>query len=543
MELTVEAAPERPCEDSDASAVAPTPGCTTAHPSSGPQVARYLIFTLCAAIYLLPFMRLVFVGDEGTLIVGAVRIFHGEVFARDFFEVIGPGTFYSLAAMFKLFGATFFVVRMWLFLTSLGTLLAMHFLSRRVSARYQTLPAILLVGVYFSTLWPMVNHHVDSNCFALWSVVCMVLWQDLRKTVLLFAAGALAGVTTCILQPKGLLLLLAFCVWLWVQQRRTSALPRSIALVVGGSLCVVGCTMLYFWSHGALWDLIYMNFVWPNHNYGSLNAIPYGRGIFLFWNHWAFPIHGVRWLIPLAIILTFPFVLVAALPALVPILGIAHGKGNLRPVILLYWLCAWAFWLSEIHRRDLAHLISGSPLLLILCAYFLLEYRGKVATLLLQLLAISAVGLATVNLFIVLSAKGTPTRAGTVTMFEPNAAVAFIDSHIARGTEIFVYPYGPMYYFLTATTNPTRYSLLLYNYNTPSQFQDAIQVLDQHRVRYVLWDTTFERKAAPYFSSEMDHPAGGLRMEPYLESHYKVVQDFDGVRIMERKEDDRAAKR
>ena len=46
-------------------------------------------------------------GDEGLLVSGAVRIVHGQVFARDFFEVVGPGTFYWLALFFKLFGVTF----------------------------------------------------------------------------------------------------------------------------------------------------------------------------------------------------------------------------------------------------------------------------------------------------------------------------------------------------------------------------------------------------------------------------------------------------
>ena len=46
----------------------------------------YFIFTLCAIVYLLPFMR-VFLpwNNEGEFIYGAVRIVHGQVFARDFF--------------------------------------------------------------------------------------------------------------------------------------------------------------------------------------------------------------------------------------------------------------------------------------------------------------------------------------------------------------------------------------------------------------------------------------------------------------------------
>jgi hypothetical protein len=183
-------------------------------------------------------------------------------------------------------------------------------------------------------------------------------------------------------------------------------------------------------------------------------------------------------------------------------------------------------------------------LLIILCVHFLAEYRGKTADLVLQLLAISAGALATVNLFIALSAHSVPTRVGSVGMFKPDPVLTFLNNHVAPGTEIFSYPYCPMYYFLSDTTNPTRYSLLIYNYNTPSQFQEVIRVLDQHKVKYVLWDASFQSKAATaLFSAAMYRPAAGFIMEPYLESHYRVVQDFNGMRIMERKADDHAGHR
>ena len=512
-------------------------------PARKSSVRRYVpyLFALGVIVYLLPCMRVIWMGsDEGTFVEGAVRILHGQVFARDFFEVMGPGTLYALAGFFKLFGATFLAERIWLFVTSLGTFLSMYFLSRRVCGRYQALPSILLIGVYFGMLWPMVNHHVDSNFFALLSVVCMVLWQDTRRNILLVAAAVGAAVTTCILQPKGMLLLFAFLLWLWIQHRRRSASLPALGIVFASYSSMIAAVLLYFWSQGALRDLIYMNFVWPSQHYGAVNAVPYARGIFQYWNHWVVPIHGIRWGIPLAVVLILPFFFVAALPALAPVLGIPRGKDNLRPEILLYWFCGWALWLSEFHRRDIAHLASGSPLLIVLCVYFLVEYRGKIADLTLQLLAITASTLAVVNLFIALAALSVPTRVGTVGMYKPNPALAFLDTHVAPGTEIFAYPTCPLYYFLSGTMNPTRYSLLLYNYNTPSQFQDAIRVLDRHKVKYVVWDMDFERKAAPYFSASIYRPAGGLLMEPYLESHYRVVQDVDGVRIMERKADDHA---
>src|SRR5579859_7462105 len=78
------------------------------------QYVPYLVFVVCAGLYFLPFMRLLAQGgggDQGILIDEAVRILHGQVFARDFFEVVGPGTFYWLALFFKLFGVSFFVTR------------------------------------------------------------------------------------------------------------------------------------------------------------------------------------------------------------------------------------------------------------------------------------------------------------------------------------------------------------------------------------------------------------------------------------------------
>src|ERR1700735_4226782 len=94
----------------------------------------YLIFAVCATLYLLPFMRIMLsMLDEGILIEGAVRVAHGQLFARDFFEIMGPGTFYWLGAFFKVFGTTFLATRVCLFLTSLGTGLLIYVLTRRIS--------------------------------------------------------------------------------------------------------------------------------------------------------------------------------------------------------------------------------------------------------------------------------------------------------------------------------------------------------------------------------------------------------------------------
>jgi hypothetical protein len=501
------------------------------------QHIPYLIFILFASLYLLPFMRLLLQPPpEGLLVYGAVRIVHGQVFARDFFEVVGPGTFYWLALFFKVFGISFATTRICLFATSLGTAFAMYFLSRRLCRQYQILPCVLLFAAYFGTGWPTISHHVDSNCFALLCVACMTAWQGKPRNSLLFAAGALAGATTCFLQQKGVLLLLALLVWLWMQHRRRSTSLSSLGAVAGGFASVLGLTIVYFWTQHALGDLAYANLVWPSQHYSAANVVPYAQGMIRdCWNHFVVAKPGFRWTIVTATVLITPFFFVAALPVLLPALAVRFRSNPVTPEIALYWLCGWALWLGEIHRKDIFHLVFGSPLLIILSIYYLEQYRAKVADLALQVLALCAACLATFNLFLVLSARPLATRVGTIAVFKNVAALSVLDDKVASGEEIFAYPYCPMYYFLSATTNPTRYGGLLYNFNTPSQFEEVVRVLEHRRVRYVLWDTHFQAKeVAALFPASAHISPGALIVEPYLESHYKVVWADADTRLMER---------
>ena len=496
----------------------------------------YLVFAFCFSFYFLPLLRLLLqpLTDEGTLLEGAVRIVDGQLLGRDFFEVVGPGTFYWLALFFKLFGVTFLASRICLFVSSLATALSIYFLSRRVCRGYQVLPCIFVFATYFCFQGPAISHHVDSNCFALLAVVCMVLWQDVHKSWLLIAAGALAGATILTMQPKGILLLFAFLVWLWIQYRRQSTPLTALAWVAGGCCGVVAPMLGYFWSRGALGDLIYANVVWPSQNYGAVNSVHYASGILGFFNHWIVPGHGVNWTVGMAAVLVIPLFFVAALPALVLLLGARAGVKAIRAEIALYWLAGSALWFSELHRKDISHLVIGSPLLVILCVFYLQQRRNKGFRLALQSLSVTSVCLAACTLILALVARPTMTRVGQIRMIAHDPVPTVIDEHVPPGGDIFIYPYSPMYYFLSDTTNPTRYSFAVYNYYTASQFGEIIRSLDQHRVKYVLWDKHLQDKLFEQFpNSRPEH----FIMEPYLEAHYKPIWTRDGIFLMERKND------
>jgi 4-amino-4-deoxy-L-arabinose transferase-like glycosyltransferase len=467
----------------------------------------------------------------------AVRIAQGQVFARDFIDVMWPGTFYWLAAFFKLFGITFLASRICLFVSSLGTALSVYFLSRRVCQGYRTLPCLVLAGTYAGAFWRGISHHVDSNFFALLAVACMVLWQARPRNSLLIAGGALAGMTACTLQQKGVLLFCAFLVWLWLQRRRIASPLSSIGMVSGGFVGVVGLMLLYFWTKGVLGYLIYATVILPHQHYAGVNTVPYAQRIFTeYWDKWVMA-GGSTWFLPIAAILIVPFLFIAALPALLLAFGIRYNWRSVTPELALYWLCGWALWLSEFHRKDVFHLVFGSPLLIVLCIHILGESRRKIADLSLQMLAISAVLLAFFNCCVTIAHEShfTQTRVGMVAGIDSDRVLKFLNEHVSPGEDILFYPNAASYYFLSATTNPTRYSALQYNSTPPAVFREVVGILEQKRVRYVVWDTGFEAGWEAISPGSSPKNASDRILEFYLQSHYRVVENDDGIWIMERK--------
>jgi hypothetical protein len=144
--------------------------------------------------------------------------------------------------------------------------------------------------------------------------------------------------------------------------------------------------------------------------------------------------------------------------------------------------------------------------------------------------------LAAFNLLIVLSAKRVETASGALYLFGPDPVMEFLNTHVQPGEEIFAYPYSPVYYFLSGTRNPTRYSILMYGINTDSQFRDAVKSLENKKVRYIIWDREFNDMGArigwPMYSVP---PKERQIMEPYLAAHYKLLKRVKQYDIVERK--------
>jgi len=501
----------------------------------------YFLLALGAAVYWVPFLRVLWrVGDEGTLVYGAQRVAEGAVPYRDFLEVMGPGAFYWLGLFFKIFGPSWLVSRAVLLFTGIATVLLVFWLARRLRAGAEIVSALLVVTLTLP-IWPAASHHWDSNLFALIAFSVFLSWLDRRRSWLLLAAGALAGVVSLFMQQKGLLLLISFVAAIWLLDRKEPRWWSSAVRLVTAYAAVGAAVVLGFFAAGALPDLLHTTF-WAASSYNKLNSIPYAFGLIDWcWRNWVEVLGGPgRPLSAHALATSFlgPFLLIAGLPLLLGALAMGRRDWAFQRSALPYWTAGGALWVSEIHRPDMFHLIYGSPILLVLCISLLRQQRRRFWVYGLRLLVVSTVLFGGYQALIAQSAQHRmDTRRGSVYLLGRDEALDFLHRELAPGDDLFVYPYYPMYYFLSGTRNPTRFSFLLYHYNTEAQFHEVVASLERRKVKYVLWDTWVDGPNLKRWFPAYQHPVQEeLILEPYLTEHYDLTGYKNGFRVMRRKD-------
>jgi hypothetical protein len=77
----------------------------------------------------------------------------------------------------------------------------------------------------------------------------------------------------------------------------------------------------------------------------------------------------------------------------------------------------------------------------------------------------------------------------------------------------------------------------MYHFNTPSQFDEVVTVLEQRRIKYIVWNKGFEKNVQTFFPGMKNLRDDELIIEPYLESHYKVIWTDAENRLLERKDE------
>lgn len=131
------------------------------------------ILIIITAIYYIPIMKSPLAPyDEAVILVGAERVMKGQVPYKDFLTVYGPAQVYVLAALFKAFGVSVFVERIYDIIIKTCLSLVIFLLIRLLSSNK---PAI--VGWVISLIWIEYSyfHAYPVYPTALFTFICIYL--------------------------------------------------------------------------------------------------------------------------------------------------------------------------------------------------------------------------------------------------------------------------------------------------------------------------------------------------------------------------------
>ncbi len=137
------------------------------------ELAGSLAVVVLSVRYLLMFFhRGANLLDEGSQVEMANRILHGDVIYRDFLAVVTPGSFYTVAWLFQIFGANLMVVRWAVFGLSLGILIVTLIIARRLMSWPFAAASALLTVVWGWFLVAPNLYSWEAMFFALVALAC-----------------------------------------------------------------------------------------------------------------------------------------------------------------------------------------------------------------------------------------------------------------------------------------------------------------------------------------------------------------------------------
>jgi 4-amino-4-deoxy-L-arabinose transferase-like glycosyltransferase len=472
-----------------------------------------LVVLLVSLAYLWLFRRFTMIDpDEGILLEGAQRILRGQVLYRDFFSFITPGSYYLLALLFEVFGNSIVVARTAVAFTGSVLSVMTYVLARRVCSRRT---ALLTAAAVTGTCLPfrfLAVHNWDSTLWACGALYCAVRLVETPRKIWAFGMGSFASLAFLFEQSKGVGLMLGVGIGLLAISRldRTERFLRGdvIAALAVGLSWPFTATTAYFAFHHSLLPM-FSDWFWPLRHYTLANRVPYG-----YQNWSAATVHslfgtGSMTKRLVTILAVSPCFLIPALP--IGAVGwllykLFWHRARLWPRDRYYLLInasvAGLLLSIVITRADIAHFIYLEPIFCLLVAWIFegRDIPGRLFNACKPFVkAYVLLGFLTLSMPLLLRAATAPralaTRRGTVTLPDEDTALAYLQDRVNRGATILVYPYLPIYYYLSATFSPGPYDYLQAGMHTRGQFEEMVARLSSQNVP-ILFELNFANKIA-----------------------------------------------
>jgi 4-amino-4-deoxy-L-arabinose transferase-like glycosyltransferase len=484
--------------------------------------------------------------DEGITLQGAQRILAGRVLYRDFFSFLTPGSYYWTALLFKIFGNSILVARAALMVYGGAFSVITYLIARRFCSRWNgifaTVPTVLVCLPYqFFTL-----HNWDSTLWACLALYCAVRFVETPRGRWAFGGGSFTAVTFLFEQSKGVGLALGLALGLFIfivsgQLGVRANRKWLLGLGVGfaGPLLL---TVAYFYANHSLPQMIAC-LLWPFHHYSSVNNLPFGY----LQGNWPALLQGSWGWRAFGLFVLSPFFILSALPVFAfcllaySTLRLRRGREmcGARRVQVLVAAVLSGLLLSVVGtgRPDSVHVMYLAPLFSLVLGWMAEAAKtpflksAKTLGMAYVVASFAALGLALLSVPLAARYK-LETRRGTLHASAQYDAFDYIQGRVPLGEKILVYPYQPIYYYLTGTFSISRFEWIIPDMYGPAEFQEMIGELRSTKPRVVLFDSIFKEVIAPRWPN-MSASALAARdpVEDYIFAHYHPCRTFTAANM------------
>lgn len=242
-----------------------------------------LIFLVTCILLFLGMCRRPGIYDEGLVLTAAMRVAAGQIPHRDFYANYGPAQFYILAGLFKIFGESILVERLFdLFIKGLLVVsvyaIVLSYCRRSVAAITSAITVLWLFVFNVITGTPVV-----PVCLLNLAGVASVLpvFQGRVSTRRMFAAGALAGIAALFRYDTGMALLvvqactIAAATYLKNESSKLRAFAFTFATCLLGFLVVTLPIALYYLSVAPIHPFVHDIILYPSKYYHRGRNLPF----------------------------------------------------------------------------------------------------------------------------------------------------------------------------------------------------------------------------------------------------------------------------
>ena len=508
--------------------------------------------------------------DEGSTAAQALRILNGDLIYRDFFTVVTPGSYYTVASLFQIFGEQLMVLRWAALVCGLAIALVTLAIGRKIVSWPFAAAAALMTTVWG---WFLITPNFYSLQAALLALIA--LFFHLRdaaepRTKWVVLAGVMTGLTALVKQNVGAYVAVGLLLAMWLSRAFDTTFDfrgqlRRSALFIAGIAIPAVPTLLYLVAAGA-GPYLYESWVYyPLMKYPDRFALPFPAFYPLL------PEHNVITLRD-----ALPALLTRAVPE--PAVFDIWVKFVLYLPVLVYPLIVvrLAWLVFQFHRRrrtdfrvegcsllaiaiagamlllqtwpraDLTHLLFGIQPTFVLFAYVTDRVWRTMRAGTGRHLVVSAVLLLIMLLPHALllwngyrrtdweyanyvaplrSERARGVRAVPIEAQRIDTVTRYVAEHTSADETIFVVPWAAGFYFLADRKNPTRIDFMLFE--DPEAYPCLLASLEEQPPKYVIYGYTWdvdERRFRDYAA-----PIDG-----YIRSRYAIENGVDGYEIWRR---------